>query len=298
MTLDELIQQVVDDGVTLYSVLLKAKVLAYNIRADNLKAWLEGEINGYTYDEDIPKYRRNIPVRSRGSLTNGVRLLRNYAVPVHLLPDNVADFARHMDVRQSISSIQSLIDRDEGDSIHVSWPSDLVALLNTVVANELNGMGYLDVQNDIGRVSLQTILDNTRSRLLTFLMELRDQYPDLDISKVISDPVQKETAQILVTNHIYGNNNTVGSGREFTQNVTHAVRDLDGLLSRLQGLGVEQKELEALEHAVIIDKKSGRSGIGDGVKSWLGSFTASVASSHVAANLPQIIAAINAFMNQ
>lgn len=298
MTLDELVEQVVDDQVTLNSVLLRAKLLAYNLHADNLKVWLEGEINGYNSEAVTPRYRTDISVQSLGTFTDDFRIVRNHPIPLFLLSETLREFAQHISLRQSIAALQGLIDHDKGDNIKSDWPSDALTLLNTELDQKDHPGGYIDAHRKIGRVSVQAILDNTRNRLLTFLMELREQYPDLDISKSTSDSGTSQTAQILVNNYIYGDRNVVASGREFTQSVTKSIKDLNSLLSRLQDLGVEQGELEILEQAVLADQQSGHRGIGDNVKAWLGNFTAGVASTHVAANLPRILAAISAFTGQ
>lgn len=298
MTLDELIGQVVDYQVTLNSVLLRAKFLAYNLHADNLKIWLEGEINGYSHEKTMPEYRTNISVQALGTFSDGFTAVRNHPIPLFMLPNNLRDFAQSVSISQSIAAIQGLIDNDESDNLRINWPSDALALLNMKLYERDHPGGYIDAYNKIGRVSVQAILDNTRNRLLTFLMELREQYPDLDISKSTSDAGTSQTAQILVTNHIYGNENIVASGRELTQSVTKSIKNLDSLLSHLQDLGVEQGELETLEAAVLADQQSGRRGIGDSVRIWLGNFTAGVASTHVAANLPQIVTAIGTFVGQ
>lgn len=131
MTLDELIEQVVDEQATLNSVLLKAKVLAYNLRADNLKIWLEGEINGYNSEAVMPEYRANIGVQSVGTYSQGFTIVRNHPIPLFLLSDTLREFAQHVSLRESIAALQGLIDNDEGDNIRADWPSDAVTLLNT-----------------------------------------------------------------------------------------------------------------------------------------------------------------------
>ncbi len=296
MTLDELIDQVVDDRVTLNSVLLKAKVLAYNLHADNLKVWLEGEINGYYSEAVVPEYR-HVSVQSVGTFTEGSMMIRNHPIPLFRLSEDLREFAEHVTILQSIASIKGLIDNDEGDNIQINWPSDMLTILNLELRQKNHPGGYIDAHSKVGRVSVQAILDNTRNRLLTFLMELREQYPNLDISKSTADADKRQTAQVLVTNHIYGNENIVASGHEFTQSVTKSIKDLDSLLSRLQELGVEQRYLETLEQAVTTDQQTGQRGIGSNVRDWLGNFTAGVASSHVAANLPQIVEAIGTFLS-
>jgi hypothetical protein len=299
MTLDELIDQVVDDRVPLTSVLLKAKVLAYNLRSDSLKAWLEGEINGYTGSMVMPEYRRDISVQSVGTFTDGMTaVVNNHLVPLSLLSDDLRDFAERIDISLSISGVQGLIEGRAGDNIQAAWPSDMVTMLNYELREKGERGGYMDARRQIGRASLHAILDNARNRLLTFLMELREQYPDLDISKRSADPDTNQTAQVLVTNYIYGDNNTVGSGRNFAQTVTQAMSNMPALLAHLEELGVGEEDRETLEQAVVADQQSGHHGIGDNVKAWLGNFTAGVASSHVATNLPQIIAAIATFMGQ
>ncbi len=247
----------------------------------------------------MPEYRTDINVQSVGTFTDGITsIIHNRPIPLFLLSDELRDFAEHISIGQSVSSIQGLLQNDHGDNIKASWPSDMLTMLNFELQQKNRPGVYVDAQRNIGRVSVQTILDNTRNRLLTFLMELREQYPNLDISESAPDSNTSQTAQVLVNNYIYGDENTVASGREFTQAVTKTIEDLDSLLFRLQDLGVEQKSLEKLEQAVIADQQSGHRGIGDSVKAWLGNFTASVASSQVAANLPQIVAAISTFMNR
>lgn len=194
MTLDELIDQVVDDRVTLNSVLLKAKVLAYNLHADNLKVWLEGEINGYESETQLPAYRKNVTTESLGTFIHGYQVTPNHPIPSAFLSDPLKEFAQDGKRIDSVVAIQYLIDTDDCYNIGTPWPNEIVAFLNTELEHKKYSGGYRDAHNIIGRASLQTILNTTRNRLLTFLMELREQYPDLDISKSTSDSSTTQTA--------------------------------------------------------------------------------------------------------
>lgn len=58
--LEEIRADVVNASMPLPSVLRKAKILAYKLRSDDLKRWVEQELGGYDCDsEQLPIYRRN-----------------------------------------------------------------------------------------------------------------------------------------------------------------------------------------------------------------------------------------------
>ncbi|MCH7744517.1 MAG: hypothetical protein IIC84_00405, partial [Chloroflexi bacterium] len=57
---NELIAKVVDSSTDLSEVLRKARVLASELRSEELGRWAEGELNGYNDEDVLPDYRVSI----------------------------------------------------------------------------------------------------------------------------------------------------------------------------------------------------------------------------------------------
>ncbi len=55
--LDEIVDYAVDNKQPVSVLLRKCLVLAYQLKNDKLKNWVEKELDGYGLDDEIPEYR-------------------------------------------------------------------------------------------------------------------------------------------------------------------------------------------------------------------------------------------------
>ena len=65
--IDNITQDLVNPDIKLENSLRKTLILAYQIKNDTLKSWVESELNGYSNSDNVPDYRR-VHVQLRGRL--------------------------------------------------------------------------------------------------------------------------------------------------------------------------------------------------------------------------------------
>jgi hypothetical protein len=125
----------------------------------------------------------------------------------------------------------------------------------------------------------------TKQKLIDTLIELEDEFPNLindyNMSKENNDEVQN-----IITNHIYGNNNStnVAAGVSVNQNLVHNyLTDEDW--AKLKTLGISEIQIEELKKIVETSCNDKLTFVGKTMK-WLGSVSASVAGRGLYENIP------------
>ncbi|MBM2827261.1 MAG: hypothetical protein HW403_1325, partial [Dehalococcoidia bacterium] len=121
-----------------------------------------------------------------------------------------------------------------------------VFLSNKVYEN----MECLQAWKQVPPAAIEHVLDTVRNRLLTFILELEERYPEAgeeDLSQGKEFP-EEEVKQVFNT-YILGSHNVVASGGSVTQTVEQTVAkgDFDSLKLVLKELGIGDADLEELK---------------------------------------------------
>ena len=278
MTLIRQLQgDIVNPDISLASILLKAKILAYRLRNDELKNWVDSELNGYPDDTSIPCYRR-YTAQNYGDFLTFDRHFKNVPISSIDLPDPVREFAQGISMGQGVGSLEDLKNhpgmRKDG-AIQYAWPPEVIEFV--AEHGPYANMRLVSAWKLINDKDITHILDIVRNKLLTFVLELQDQFPELTESDDKIGEVPPERITYMYNTHIHGNQNVVAAGTNITQNVQQEVRsnDLDSLLSYLKSIGVSEEDAQELKEAVEEDGPAEESaGFGPRVRDWLGKKTA------------------------
>lgn len=273
--LNEIIDLLMNESGSLNEALLKTKVLLHEIGQTNLVGWVNSELAGYADDAALPPYRV-LQARVYGNITNGY-----YTYPKRPLMVN------HLR-------------KEYGDAFDVAKMSEAIGVLEQVVASSTpeGGMfSQLGLHGDrllsepfthgyrvegsyshIGIGQVQQILIDVRSRLLDFVLNLRDE-----VGVGASDDDIKEKANNLdiatmFDKALFGNNNTFGDNTTFVvgngnlQQVTNTSikNDVAALASELRKNGVADEDIKALNTAIAQDPAPIAAGqYGPAVKAWM-----------------------------
>jgi len=257
----------------LSTVLRKAKVLAYHLKNEEFKQWVEHELNGYGSDDVIPDYR-TINTVSHGNFISLAWKAYDAPIPTANLPQFMQEI-NTVDLRQGIKELESLqgtLRNSKADSLTVPWPADLLPVLNNRVFINMNCVGAWRVVT-MGHIT--AIIENTRNRLLTFALELAERYPeqaaaDFDLA---SPPIPQEQLRRVVNYYIMGNATTIQTGGIMTtfdqrhqkvnyqynaagdinlENVTNRV-DLVGELKKLKTELGRARDADAIDAEIVTD---------------------------------------------
>ncbi len=122
--IDDIITSVTQTKEPISDILRRCLVLAYKLKNDTLKSWVEKELNGYDSLDDLPSYRKASGVAKGLFLGGWGSELRNQPLPPSVLKPEHRHFANEIRLFQPIASYQNASDATNPT---ISWPQDLEA---------------------------------------------------------------------------------------------------------------------------------------------------------------------------
>lgn len=250
-----------DSKVHLPDLLRKCKVLAVRLGNEDLKAWVDSELNGYGGNDSLPSYR-SFRVESRGNFAGPMGSGLNGApIPLSCLPEHVSEMLFTHHSREPVSAFADLVSRTNSSaSFHVPWPADLVAHVGQDIYENMNCLSAWQV---IPRGAIVGILDTVRTRILNFVLEIEADAPDAGEAAPGMHPVSQERINQVFHTEIYGNVGNVATGStgvSQTNVVGVAQGDFNSLRTYLSSLGLDDEDLGELEKATSDDQQSRKSG--------------------------------------
>jgi len=261
----------VDPTADLPSLLRKCKVLATRLRSEQVKLWLDRELNGYDSIDDLPSYRK-LRVQSLGNFTGPLGISgKGMPISMHCIPEKFRERLQHTYLTQPISGIVDLVSGEPGDNSMESWPAEIVAHVADKIYEDMNCVSAWKV---IPRNVLVGIVDTVRTRVLNFALEIEQEAPDAGEAPANSTPVPQDRISQIFNTYVYGTGHNVAAGGEnvkqvSTVNVTQG--DLSSLKRALATNGMSAADLEELERAVREDEAKEKGvPFGKRVTEWMG----------------------------
>jgi AbiTii len=208
----QLIDQVSDEKThSLSAVLLKAKVLAHQLKSRTFRQWVNSEIDGYKGDTpDLPDYRIircNLQGHFVGLFQSQVR---NVPLSTSILEPNMRGLLAYQPIVQGIRYIEDLLSRD--GPVAAGLDIQVIQYLRTH-GERMGDMILNHAEKVIPRQALSALLASVRSRLLEFLLELRDKYPELDDNDSAATVISEADIDSVMKQKVY-QNCTVFEGTE------------------------------------------------------------------------------------
>ena len=194
---------------SLLDVLLKAKVLAHRLRSRKFREWINAEIDGYDNRAELPDYRV-VSSRLLGDY-HGYFQSRYRNVPLttsHLEPD-MQEFFETEPMRPGVAYIEDLVSRDGP----IGKDLDLrVVYFLRQHGPQIEDMILNSVNKSVAKSELLALLASIRSRLLDFLLELRDKYPELDKDDEAAARITEAEVDLAMARRVYNNCTVVEGG--------------------------------------------------------------------------------------
>lgn len=281
--LQEIQSDAVDANVDISVVLRKCKVLAARLGNEEFKSWVERELNGYTYKEDLPEYRI-LRVESHGNFIGIAWKANDVPIAPSIIPEEYRDIVTMVYFMDAISYYQSLLQttgkKDSGDILSNPWPADLVRLVGSEIYENMNCVNAWKV---VPKSSVAALLDTVRNRVLSFVLEIEAEAPDAGEAPPNTKPIPDERITQVFNTYIQGNVTSLTAGSQTitqTTEITIIKNDLDSLKQYLKSLGISEPDLGELEEAISEDSKSEVKGkLGKKVRGWLGKMISKAGSS-------------------
>ncbi len=219
--IDGIIEELVSQKSNLENVLIKTQVLAFKLKNDNLKNWVNNELNGYDDQEEIPEFRI-VGTQVKGHLFQGLgfggyQQLLDTVLPIESLRNEELKFLREHKFEARISQLQELSKSKDGLIAELPY-SFLVQM-----SKKMSPWEVIKAWKVIPPSAITGILSSIKSSLMNFLLELKeelgdDKIPLMEKENKIDKIIEKNIGRIKAehVNISFGdkNNQSSNSGNE------------------------------------------------------------------------------------
>ncbi len=280
--INEIRSDLINQDINLSTILRKAKVLASILKNKKLKEWVNNELGGYFSNENtkLPAYRK-IHLENMGHFSGPFGSgIRNALIPIGHLPEIAKKFANDSEIPDSIKSIESMVlqaSKSKG-TLQINWPADLVAYTqnNTTM---YPGYNLVAAWKLVSSNQLEAILDNVRNKLLDFIIELEEQFPNSISSEKQLGNIPIDNVNTLVINKIYGDQTQLASGTNIHQTINiNVYNNIAKLQKELEKIGIPEEDIKELKLSIDKDGPLKKNTLGKKVSDWLGMITSKIYS--------------------
>ena len=264
--IDGLIDELSDKNGILTDILIKTKVLAHKLKNEELKKWIDDELNGYS-DDILPGYRV-LDCQIIGVMSNGFQRVKDYPIPLIGIDEKMLKRIKIVDLFQSISTLDDFVRHDDQTKMVVPIPSEMYAYLSR---NINNGFVIEYARREIDRTQIIQVLTVVRTKLLDFLLRLNDELGEGDDIATLTEEKTKQKISSLFQSTVFGNNTTIIVGDNNVQTVTNIKQnDFDSLERYLRDNGIEKEEIKELQSFINSDNSNpDKKEFGKKVKGWI-----------------------------
>jgi hypothetical protein len=265
MLLDDIINSLADDTKSLTGALLKTKILLHKLGAPELVAWVNSELNGYTNSEELPPYRIVHGV-VKANVSNIAMRYSDHPIPVMHLVKKARENLERPELGMPIATMESLT-QGEGSSVTRPIPMEFNHKLGEKLGH---GFHVESAWIEIAKSAVVGILGQVRSRLLDFLLELRDKAGTDASDQQVEEAAKNLNLPAMFNGAIFGDNVTIQVGAHNVQRVAMHVTQGDdaGLEVALRSAGLLDHDINVLQAAIANDRTTGAIGYDGKVGRW------------------------------
>jgi hypothetical protein len=280
----------IDSSTSLETLLRMCRVLASRLKNEDLKLWVQHELDCYVDAAELPNYRQ-MTGACFGHFSGAFgAAMRSAPIPPSCIPNDFREKLTRVELREGVAGLEQILARSKGSTLHVQWPADAAVIFGEQIYQGYNLMqGWIAIPTSF----VANILSTVRTRVLNFALEIEAQNPDAGEATSGSFPIPRESVSQIFNNYIYGNVANVASGQSITQSATMAVHqgDFASLAKALKENGLENDDIDELQGAVKDDPRPEGQSLGPKASSWMGKMVTKAAQgtwkigAGVAANL-------------
>lgn len=270
-----LLEEIQNDAISstsdLGALLRKCKLLAARLGSQPLEEWLFWESNGYPNEIEVPNYRIwSLKVRGNfsGPFGSGIT---NADIPLSCLSPETREKYRNYKCRQSIASMEQLLQGSEQSILRVNTGDLALALSENVFENQ----NCMQAWAEFSVSHIYELFNNVRNRILDFSLAIWKEDPTAgEVKTGVGELLKASRVTQIFNTTVYGGSaNLLGTAdnSRITFNVYQG--DVQSLENTLRENGVPQEDINKLKNAIIEDGHLNKKGeFGPKVSSWLSSF--------------------------
>lgn len=235
--IDEIIDVLSSEDVNLTAALLKTKVLVHKLGEKSLLQWINGELQGYEFRDNVPSYRV-VKMIIRATISNGYYRMSDQVMPIMHLEEDIRNLIEITKIDQSISVIEVYA---KNNNVRRTVPPELYGDIEQALGNNYSIESACAC---FPAGSMTQILTEVKSRLLEFLLELSENFPEELDSKQMKSKSKEVKVSEIFKNAVFGDNATIIVGDANTQNAKNMVtrNDFSSLRSAFKENGIQDED--------------------------------------------------------
>lgn len=249
--LDDIIDMASDNKEPIGTLLRKCLVLERQLKNEKFRAWLDLELDGYgSGNEDLPSYRVFNCV-NKGDFYGMTVRMTGQPISLHVMSERDRKIVERVYLHQPAASYEGRPERDT-DAV-LPWNQALVVKYQTKIYQ--NGEpALMRAWQEIPGSILVSLLEQVRTRVLRFALDLKDSLPD---EATTASDVPAAEVDRSVVNIFYGGNNIIATNTAHVSQLVHQTvtqNDLQSLLNAMRELGITKEGENELQEALGHDK--------------------------------------------
>lgn len=210
----KILLDLIRNDITVIQALQSLDLMTEDLGDNEIRAWINKELNGYNNDDAIPNYRK-IDVTVVGDIQVGYQLYKNIQIP---FPKKINDIIGTFDATEPISKIEQYSKAESDTESHcLNLEADCV-LLNQYKST--NGI-ILSASRRLSIYSYTNILGSIKTKLISIFKELEKNYGNLDDLYIeFSDPQKEKDVTEKIINIIFlDNSTTIGNNNSMENSI-------------------------------------------------------------------------------
>lgn len=266
--ISDVINDLVDDQLSLSVALNKTKILATRISNQNLLDWVNYELKGYPNRGALPSYRKTQGTII-GDFINGRQHVTNYPIPLPEFGDDIDEGLRDFCFFENAATLE-LFAKNENPSLVFRFTDGIKNSLEDILRNT-NGPYFqlLNIGVTVPIHAANQVLSAVKDRLLEFMLELEKEFGLETEIEDLKRNNSKVNYIMATTINTTGDGNLINTGEnaQINASINIVKGSKDQLEQTLKDNAVEQGDISEL--LTIIDtEQPSPAGFGSKVNSW------------------------------
>lgn len=165
----------IDPKTNITDLLRMCMILAARLKNEELRKWVQQELNGYKSSADLPAYRI-VKSGSFGTFTDGYSTWKNMQISSFQVPE---EFHKYIDTNYFLSPIEALsfmVEHPEGDSIKFAWEKTVAFIVGKYNFPDCECLG---AYRSVPVSYVAAIIDTVKTRILEFALEIEKEDPNI-----------------------------------------------------------------------------------------------------------------------
>lgn len=203
MAKSTIIKELANNQISMEVALQRLLIIASDLDNEELSAWAEAELRGYSQTDTLPEYRNIQSIHFIYSGINGSFKVTNCPFTFTNVLEDILSDIYNVPIMDSVSSLQNFVDNPDKQSYRRDF-----SMLNGLVLQR-TGIQCTSIYQTVPLNFLQNILSQIKTILMNIFLKLDKEYgclDNLDVDTTVKTPEEVEKINKVVNNYIFVDN--------------------------------------------------------------------------------------------